>query len=326
MDACEVYETNKKSAVSFQGRKAEISNSNFQKCYVKENGAAVSLLAQDGWIHNSTFHNCYAQNGGAIATVSPVQITNCIFSLCHALEYGNSIYYKGLAQEWVQRCQYEDTMEERSQLVQVIETEKELDGITEINYSTHLKIPFVTDHSTSVWIHNVMLFLEDTMVLKGGLRMEHVSVLAGPYLKGDLIDVSNGRAVTMRDCQFDGAREHGILNANGTKVTLRDCLFSNSKVGRAIFNSVDLDCENSIFNNCESGAIYGTRAIIKKSIFVNCRGKRGAAIYLVNNKGLIKECIFDRCVAETSGGGIITFGNYQVVDCVFNECQPDNMG
>ena len=324
MENCEVFESNRSSAVCFEGNQVQIVQSQFHECFCDEKGGALALKSQSGIIRKCKFDRCYARNGGAIAVCSPVRIMECAFHACHALEYGNSIYYEGLAQERVERCHYEDTMEERSQLVQAIFSSEELHNVNEIKCSTYLGVPLQRSVDHSMWMHNATIYLACPMMIKGGLRMEHVRIEAKGLLSGDLLDVSNGRAVTMIDCQFDGGQRNGIINATGTKLTIKDSIFSNSKEGRAIYNSVDFECENSIFNGCESGAVYGTRAIIKNSIFVNCRGKRGAALYLVSNKGLIKRCTFDRCVAETSGGGIMTFGNYQVVDCVFKECKPDN--
>ena len=326
IDNCEVYDSNRVSAVAFEGTDMQIKDSSFHECYHNDKGGAIVAQAVNGSIENCRFNRCCAVRGGAIATWAPMRITSCSFCECHALEYGNSIYYEGVAQERVENCLYEDTMEERSQLVQAIFSTEEIQHLNEIKVSTYLGVPFYHGVDSSMWIHNATIYLASPMILKGGLRMEHVTMIAQGLLSGDLIDVSNGRAVTMIDCQLDGGQRNGIINATGTKLTVRDCIFAHSKEGRAVYNSVDFECENSVFNSCESGAVYGTRAIIRNSIFINCRGKRGAALYLVSNKGLIKGCTFEKCVAETSGGALITFGNYQVVNCVFKECKPNNCG
>ena len=326
IDKCEIYDSNRISAVAFEGKEIEIKDSSFQECYNNDNGGAIVAKAASGLITNCRFTQCRAVNGGAIATWAPMRINSCSFCECHALEYGNSVYYEGLAQDRIENCLYEDTMEERSQVVQAIFSSEEIQNVNEIKVSTYLGVPFHRGTEHSMWIHNATIYLASPMILKGGLRMEHVTMIAKGLLSGDLIDVSNGRAVTMIDCQLDGGQRNGIINATGTKLTVRDCIFAHSKEGRAIYNSVDFECENCVFNSCESGAVYGTRAIIKNSIFINCRGKRGAALYLVSNKGLIKGCTFEKCVAETSGGGMITFGNYQMINCTFKDCKPDNCG
>lgn len=321
-----VYETNFQSAVVFQGRKIQLDNSCFQDCYCEKEGAAVWAKADEGNIVKCHFTECMAGQGGAVYAAFPVKIEGCIFDGCHARKLGNSIYYKGVAQGVVHGCIYEASRDERGELVQEIGEEQECMQLKEICYSTCFMGTFSSLEKCPVYAHDVHLYLHKPLRLSGGFTLEH-GILKAYEMEGkDMLDVSNGSPVVFRDSVLDGDEKHGILKATGTKVTLLSCVVKNTAGGRAVYSAVDLLCEDTVFSNCLDGAVYGSRAVIRDSSFVNCRSDTGAGIYLAGNKGLIKNCEFERCIARINGGGISVFGNYPIEQCRFRECEPDDRG
>lgn len=322
---CSVFETNMDSAFHLQWVELVIANGHFVSPYHDGDGAAIFADRCKGIISKCRFDKCHGVNGGAIYAEAPVEIQNCVFTNCQSRELGHSIYYVGYSKDYVTGCIYEstDVDDHRMQMIQVVENEKTLLDAKELSVSTLFKKPITLGEEHTVYIHDVCLLLAAQLrIAKGGL-LERCHLKAYGLAEQDLLDVSNGSPIEIKECVFDGLETHGGLNAVGTKVSLYDCTFKNTGNGRAVFQSVDLLCENSIFSNCLGGAIYGSRAMIKNSIFVNCRANHGAGVYLVSSKGLIKHCKFERCIANVSGGGMSLFGNYPVENCTYIECKPE---
>lgn len=320
------YESNKKSAIVFLGREFRITHSLFQNCFTGEQGAAVFASAERGEISDCSFHRCFAQTGGALHLTAPIEVNNCSFSGCHAKGFANSIYYIGVGQGRLHNLVFEHSEDERKEVIQELREEH----IEALDYKIELSAYFVTPccfgRVKPLCVHNAMLFLSGVMRLEGGGYFDHAIVKPYHFAGKDMINISNGSGFEAVDTEFDGGEEFGIFYATGTKVVLSGCMFKNTANGRAIYNSVDLLCEDTVFSNCSDGAIYGSRAVIKNSTFVNCRSDTGAGVYLVGNKGYIKNCVFDRCIAVKNGGGISYFGNYQIQQCQFSECKPDEIG
>jgi hypothetical protein len=178
----------------------------------------------------------------------------------------------------------------------------------------------------SLYMHDMALYLASPLRIPNGILMENCLVEVRGHSKGDMIDVTNASRVEIKNCTFDGMEKASGLKATGTRLVIQDCLFKNMQGGRAIYNSVDLSLEDVIFCNCMDGAVYGSRAVIRRCQFINCRSNVGAGVYLAGNKGMIKNCAFHRCVAKMSGGGISIFGNYQIEQCTYTQCAPDNRG
>lgn len=320
------YESNGKSAIVFLGKECKITHSLFQNCFTREQGAALFASAERGEISDCSFHRCFAKTGGALHLTAPIELYHCSFSGCHAKGFGNSVYYIGVAQNRLHNMVFEHARDEREEVIQELREEhvSALDG--KIELSTYFVAPCHFGRAKPLYVHNALLLLSGVMRLEGGGYFEHVVVKPHHFSGKDMINISNGSSVEVIDTEFDGGEAFGIFYATGTKLVLTGCMFKNTANGRAVYNSVDLLCEDTVFSNCLDGAIYGSRAIVKNSTFVNCRSDTGAGVYLAGNKGYIKNCVFDRCIAVKNGGGISYFGNYQIQQCQFSECRPDEIG
>ena len=323
VEACEYYETNRENAIYFRGKAALIQNSQFEDCYTAEDGAAIRLLAEEGQIADCRFLRCMGKRGGAVFTMSPVTVSKCVFEHCHAMELANSLYYVGLAERYI-KLPYtvKDQIVPKEEIVQEIWETEDLAALGEIHYSIYFAKGASFSRHQLISAQHVTFYLGETLHSTGEVRLGDVTVIPYGFKGKDLWDISNGSLFYAEHCEFEGGEEHGIFYATGTGLTLIDCLIHDTGGGRAVYNSLDLSCERTIFSNCMGGAVYGSRARIKDCTFLNCREDKGAGIYLAGNKGYIKNCVFDRCIASFSDGGISTFGNYQVYDCHFIECEP----
>lgn len=323
VEACEYYETNRENAIYFRGKAAVIQNSQFEDCYTAEDGAAIRLLAEEGQIADCRFLRCMGKRGGAVFTMSPVTVSKCVFEHCHAMELANSLYYVGLAERYI-KLPYtvKDQIVPKEEIVQEIWETEDLASLGEIHYSIYFAKGASFSRHQPISAQHVTFYLGETLHSTGEVRLGDVTVIPYGFKGKDLWDISNGSLFYAEHCEFEGGEEHGIFYATGTGLTLIDCLIHDTGGGRAVYNSLDLSCERTIFSNCMGGAVYGSRARIKDCTFLNCREDKGAGIYLAGNKGYIKNCVFDRCIASFSDGGISTFGNYQVYDCHFIECEP----
>lgn len=323
VEACEYYETNRENAIYFRGKAAVIQNSQFEDCYTAEDGAAIRLLAEEGQIADCRFLRCMGKRGGAVFTMSPVTVSKCVFEHCHAMELANSLYYVGLAERYI-KLPYtvKDQIVPKEEIVQEIWETEDLAALGEIHYSIYFAKGASFSRHQPISAQHVTFYLGETLHSTGEVRLGDVTVIPYGFKGKDLWDISNGSLFYAEHCEFEGGEEHGIFYATGTGLTLIDCLIHDTGGGRAVYNSLDLSCERTIFSNCMGGAVYGSRARIKDCTFLNCREDKGAGIYLACNKGYIKNCVFDRCIASFSDGGISTFGNYQVYDCHFIECEP----
>lgn len=320
------YETNYQSAIQFEGEELLLCHSYFYECYCSGEGAAIWAKAENGKIERCNFLHCLADCGGAIYAYAPLNIENCVFSQCHSHQLGKSVYYKGVGQGHINHCFYENTEDERIEVIQEISDDMEIQELRELCVSTCFMKDFSFPSGQSLYAHDVHIYLRGSLRVEGGFSMEHVDLSAYGITGEDLLNVMNASPVIIKDSVLDGGEANGILKATGTKVTLLSSIVKNTDGGRAIYNSVDLLCEDTIFSNCLEGAVYGSRALIRNSTFVNCRSDTGAGIYLVGNKGLIKNCEFNRCIARINGGGISVFGNYPIDQCRFQECEPDDRG
>lgn len=323
VEACEYYETNRENAIYFRGKAAVIQNSQFEDCYTVEDGAAIRLLAEEGQIADCRFLRCMGKRGGAVFTMSPVTVSKCVFEHCHAMELANSLYYVGLAERYI-KLPYtaKNQIVPKEEIVQELWETEDLAALGEIHYSIYFAKGASFSRHQSISAQHVTFYLGETLHSTGEVRLGDVTVIPYGFKGKDLWDISNGSLFYAEHCEFEGGEEHGIFYATGTGLTLIDCLIHDTGGGRAVYNSLDLSCERTIFSNCMGGAVYGSRARIKDCTFLNCREDKGAGIYLAGNKGYIKNCVFDRCIASFSDGGISTFGNYQVYDCHFIECEP----
>lgn len=323
VEACEYYETNRENAIYFRGKAAVIQNSQFEDCYTAEDGAAIRLLAEEGQIADCRFLRCMGKRGGAVFTMSPVTVSKCVFEHCHAMELANSLYYVGLAERYI-KLPYtvKDQIVPKEEIVQELWETEDLAALGEIHYSIYFAKGASFSRHQPISAQQVTFYLGETLHSTGEVRLGDVTVIPYGFKGKDLWDISNGSLFYAEHCEFEGGEEHGIFYATGTGLTLIDCLIHDTGGGRAVYNSLDLSCERTIFSNCMGGAVYGSRARIKDCTFLNCREDKGAGIYLAGNKGYIKNCVFDRCIASFSDGGISTFGNYQVYDCHFIECEP----
>ncbi|MCR4716805.1 MAG: right-handed parallel beta-helix repeat-containing protein [Lachnospiraceae bacterium] len=319
------YESNMKSAVEFNGDEMVIVKCHFYECFLNGNGAAISSTAKRGMIGNCDFEHCRSHYGGAIYVKSPVKIVDSRFRLCHSSKLGNSIYYLGDAMKHVNRLVYESDYEERDELVQRYESVDDFVDVTEINCSTHFANELPLHFTKRMYIHDAYLYLNSTLKLSGGLLMEQCQIKPYDFTGEDLLETINGSAVEIKSTTFDGMGMFGGIAATGTKISMYSSVFKNTNKGRAIYNSVDLFCDECIFNNCLGGAVYGSRALIKNTLFVNCRADRGGGCYLAGSKGLIKNSTFEKCVAMVDGGAVSRFGNYQVEGCTFSECEPNDV-
>ncbi len=318
------YETNFSSAISFSGNEISVKHCNFYDCFLDSKGAGIYVKKGKGIISKCHFMQCMAEYGGAICAKYPIRIMDCIFTGCHARKLGFSIYYYGIGQGNITKSVFEHTADDREEIVQEVETEEQMAQLSEIKLSTRFRKIVTFERNQYIYMHDVHLYLGNTLYILGGMLMEHCIVSAYEFYGEDLINVANGSPIEIKNSVLDGHSQFGILAANGTKVTISASTIKNSNKGRAVYNSVDLTCRDSVFSNCLDGAIYGSRAFIKDTIFVNCRSKRGAGCYLAGNKGLIKQCTFERCVATISGGAVSFFGNYQIEKCEFKECEPND--
>ncbi len=316
------YESNLKSAIDFRGDEMIVVKCHFHNCYLNGNGSAINSLAKKGLIGSCDFEGCYSDYGGALYVMSPVKIIDSRFRHCHSTKLGNSIYYLGDAMKYVNKTLYESDYEDRAELVQRFDDVDDLIGVKEISCSTHFANEIPIMFSGRIYIHDANIYLSNTLKASGGMLMEQCLIKPYDFQGDDLLEIINGSAVEIKSSTFDGKGQYGGISATGTRLSLFSVTFKNTNKGRAVYNSVDLHAEDCIFNNCNGGAIYGSRALVKNSTFVNCRAERGGGCYLAGSKGLIKKCTFEKCIAMIEGGAISRFGNYQIEGCTFDECEP----
>lgn len=319
---CRFYDTNTGSAIYFSGEEINVSDCQFRDCFNTDRGAAICIDQGRGTISSSNFLRCMSDRGGAVAAVEPVVLTGLVFSGCHASVMGFSIYYEGVGQNFIKRCIYENSTDDRLETVQVVR-DHDIERLgDEITLSVWFPGNVHLNGSSRIHMENINLYLSHCMRVVCGLDLYHVNMIPWEFAGDDMVDCQNGGSIAASDCTFDGAGKFGIFKATGTRIEMKSCEIANTAGGRAVYNSVNLTCDDCIFTNCLGGGIYGSRAIVRNCIFVNCRGDRGAGIALTGSKGIIKQCTFDRCIASIADGAVNTFGNYQVTDCSFRECEP----
>lgn len=322
-----ISRTTRGAAIRFWGEKIAIERVSFQECYSPDDGGALMLRGGSGIVQDCYFRDCEARCGGAIYSVEGMQIHHCHFEHCCVAEYGAAVYYKGMIGKQVHHLEYIDCCPSGAETVQYLYVKN---GIT-VNRELHIRESTILDCELYVEARGVFVIEEANLYLnypiycKGTLRMKNVRVLCGQLGSGDMIVLDHAKQSEMYHCDFDGMLRTGAISATGTRLQIAKSIFRNTSGGRAVYNAYAPEISDSIFNFCQGGAIYAQSGTIRRCVFINCREKNGAGIWMYGTSGMIEQCNFKRCVADSRGGAVDRSAGHQVVRCLFEDCQPNNV-
>lgn len=323
-----IYRTTRGAAIRFWGERIRIERTRFSECYSPEDGGALMIRSGAGEVKNCYFRDCEAGRGGAIYCVKGIAIHHCHFEHCCVAEYGAAVYYYGMIGKAVHHLEYEDCYPSGAETVQYLYRKT---GITvtdqlSLQESTIVDCMLEVESQGELVIKNANVYLNYPIRCRGTLKMLNVRVLCRDMNCGDMIIFDHAKPAEIQHCDFDGMLCTGAINATGTKLRIRRSVFRNTKGGRAIYNAYAPDIQDSIFNFCQNGAIYAQGGMVKHCVFVNCREKNGAGIWMYGNTpGIVEQCNFKRCVADSRGGAVDRGIAHKVVHCLFEACQPDNV-
>ncbi|WP_205839228.1 right-handed parallel beta-helix repeat-containing protein [Velocimicrobium porci] len=315
------------SAVIFRGDKFKIENVYFEHCLSNQNGGAVCIENETGQIKGCSFYDCQGKLGGAIYTKNGIEILDCIFNFCKALEYGGVIFYEGEIEEKIRNCYYTHCYPRGEEIIQHIigKSEKIIDKEYNIIWNTLLEQTVFVSEKGTLRMDGAFVYLMCPIVCRGTLEIRH-SKVKGLQINGrDMFLLEWARGATIEYSEFDGNLQYGIFRASGTRLKMESCIIRNTAGGRGVFDAYTSIIENCIFSFCQKGGIYCQGGKIRNCQFINCRGKSGAGIIVYGGNGQIENCMFVRCISTYSGGGIDSTGRCIIKDCTFEECKPDNM-
>lgn len=314
------------NGVVFQGDKILIDNVSFEGCFSNHNGGAVYVGNGKGKIQNSSFYDCQGKLGGAVYAKRGIEILDCTFNFCKALEYGGAIFYEGEIGEQIKNCYYTHCYPRGEEIIQHITGTGEhvVEKEYMITWNTLLEQSVIIEEKGALKIEEAFVYLKKPIICRGTLEIRH-SKVKGIELDGrDLFLVEWAREANLFYSEFDGSLQYGIFRASGTRIKMESCIIRNTAGGRGIYDAYASTINNCIFSFCQKGGIYLQGGKITDCQFINCRGKSGAGILLYGGNGQIENCRFIRCISTYSGGGIDSTGRCTVKDCIFEECKPDN--
>lgn len=315
------------NGIIFKGDKLYIDNVSFEDCFSCQNGGAIYVGNGTGQIKNCSFYDCQGILGGAVYAKYGIEIKDCTFNFCKALEYGGAIFYEGEIEEQIKNCYYTHCYPRGEEIIQhLIGTG---DHVVETKYiitwNTLLEQSIIVGEKGVLKIEEAFVYLKKPIVCRGVLDIRH-SKVKGIDLQGrDMFIVEWARDANLAYSEFDGNLQYGVFRASGTRIKMDSCIIRNTAGGRGVFDAYASVMRNCIFSFCQKGGIYIQGGKIIDCQFINCRGKSGAGILLYGGNGNIENCRFIRCVSIYSGGGIDSTGRCLVKDCVFEECKPNNL-
>lgn len=315
------------NSVIFQGDKLFIDNVSFEDCFSGQKGGALYVGNGKGQITNCSFYDCQGSLGGAIYAKSGIEIKDCTFNFCKALEYGGAIFYEGEIKEQIKNCYYTHCYPRGEEIIQHITGIEEQVVQKEyiITWNTLLEQSIIVEEKGTLRIEDAFVYLMKPIVCRGTLDIRHSKVKGINLQSRDMFIIEWARDAYLAYSEFDGNLQYGVFRASGTRIKMDSCIIRNTAGGRGIFDAYASVINNCIFSFCQKGGIYIQGGKITNCQFINCRGKSGAGILLYGGNGHIENCRFIRCITIYSGGGIDSTGRCVVKDCIFEECKPNNM-
>lgn len=327
MKTSTIYNTTRGAAIRFWGRKISLEQCYFGSCYSPEDGGAVMIRGGNGIISECRFVDCEARRGGAVYMTESTKLSKCHFTNCNVAEYGAAVFCSGISTFDNNELEFVACHPTGAEFVQVISKRGEfrVSDNMNINKSTIIDCPVYIETTGSLNVFNAYLYLNSPIRCAGKIHLKHTRVICNYLEKSDMLYLENAKSCEIDHCEFDGSLRAGGINVKGTKLVVNNSLFRNTYGGRAIFNAYRPIIKECIFNFCQDGAIYSQGGEIEKCVFVNCRAKSGAGIFMYTNKGMIKQCNFKRCIAESGGGAIDRQVGQHIEKCLFEECRPMNI-
>lgn len=327
MDHTYVYHTTRGAAIRFWGHSVRITNSTFSDCYSHEDGGALMIRAVNALVRECRFIRCEAKRGGAIFAVEGNEIKECTFEHCSVSKYGAAIFYHGFVRAKVNHLHYKNCFPEGVETVQYLAKMGtfQITGEYRIVVSTIVDCPVMVEAQGNLVIENARLYLNYPIHCRGSLQMKNVVLISNHLTEGDMIVLEHSRQCRIHSCEFNGMGKTGGLNASGCRITITKSLFRNTKNGRAVFNPYASEIRECIFNFCQDGGVYCQNGDIKRCLFVNCRSKTGAGVWMYGTQGTVEQCRFQRCIAEYSGGAVDRSLGQRVIHCAFERCKPNDI-
>lgn len=275
-------------------------------------------------IRNCRFRHCEARKGGAVLGLDSLEIRDCRFEKCYASEYGAAVFYKGEIAGKVSGMTYEDCFPEREETIQYLSLPGGLDvmGEYDIQGPTIIDCPVDVAPAGILKIQHAVVYLRRQIRCRGRLEISDSTLASSELEAGDLVVLDYAKGCVIRSSKLDGMGEHGGIFASNSHLEAHDSLFCNMKGGRAIYNASSPKITQCVFNYCQDGGIYCQSGVIEQCQFVNCRGKSGAGIIMMGNRGKIQECRFVRCVSDVSGGAVDRGATNQVIRCEYQDSRP----
>lgn len=135
-----------------------------------------------------------------------------------------------------------------------------------------------------------------------------------------MIILEHARGCTVKESRLDGMGRKGGIFATGSRMEAYRSVFCNMRGGRAVFNAYFPQITQCIFNYCQNGGVHCQSGVVEGCLFVNCRGKSGAAVTMLGKKGMINNCRFVRCISDISGGAVDKAVGSQLENCEFQDC------
>ncbi len=318
----EIYHTTRGAAVRFWGKTLELTGTVFHHCYSRENGGAV--MARDGkvTIRQCRFWHCEAVRGGAVYIRQSMEIRDCFFKKCYASEYGAAVFCIGWIGDGVSGLRYQECFPERTETIQYIIAPRglEISGECEIGIHTIVDCELQVQPQGTLRIHDAVVYLRYPIRCRGYLEIEKSFVRADDMEANDMIILEHARGCTVKESRLDGMGRKGGIFATGSRMEAYRSVFCNMRGGRAVFNAYFPQITQCIFNYCQNGGVHCQSGVVEGCLFVNCRGKSGAAVTMLGKKGMINNCRFVRCISDISGGAVDKAVGSQLENCEFQDC------
>lgn len=155
---------------------------------------------------------------------------------------------------------------------------------------------------------------------RGYLEIEKSFVRADDMEANDMIILEHARGCTVKESRLDGMGRKGGIFATGSRMeAYRSGFFvicgAEERYLMHIFHR-----SRNVFSITVRGGVHCQSGVVEGCLFVNCRGKSGAAVTMLGKKGMINNCRFVRCISDISGGAVDKAVGSQLENCEFQDC------